>query len=478
MTVLFLFHRDLRLIDNTALHTALQFKKSATENEAERIIPTFIFPPEQIDSEKNAYFSHPAVQFMCESLDELNNDLRSVGSQLYTFKGDTLDVLTQIHSHTHFKALYQNRDYSVYAEKRDKAITRWCKEHNVDFRGDYEDYDIIPLKEGLLPDGRPYTNLSQYLHKLETTQKVREPYTRKPKSGDFYHGHISIGSQIPIDDIHTFYEKNDHIKQHGGRKNALKILRRVGEFKNYSKERDFPALDKTTHISAHLHFGTVSIREFYWALHKALGPHNGVIRQLAFRSMYLKVYALYPELQRGVAFRKHIDERIHWKKDPVYWKAWTSGQTGFPLVDAGMKQLLYENWVHNRVRIVVASVATRYLHLDWRDCSKYYYQHLVDADTFNNTAGWGFSSGIGVDAAPFFRPPTNPFIQSKKLDEKAEYIKKWLPELQDVEPKDIHAWGNPKIRAKYPDVKYPAPIIDQKVASHRALEEFKKAAQK
>jgi len=471
MTVLFLFHRDLRLIDNTALLAAIETKQ--------RVVPVFIFTPEQIDPNKNAYFSHPAVQFMCESLNELHTDLQAIGSQLYTFKGDTLDVLTQIHSYTNFKALYQNRDYSVYAEKRDKQLAHWCKEHSVEFHGEYEDYDIVPLCEALLPDGRPYTNLSQYLHKLETTQKVREPNTRKPKGSDLYRSPISfIRSHISINDIHKLYIKNDQIKQYGGRKNALKIMRNLIDFKHYEKERDYPALDKTTHISAHLHFGTVSIREFYWALHKALGPHNGVIRQLAFRSMYLKVYALRPELQRGVAFRKHIDEQIHWKKDPVYWKAWTSGQTGFPLVDAGMKQLHYENWVHNRVRIVVASVATRYLHLDWRDCSKYYYQHLVDADTFNNTAGWGFSSGIGVDAAPFFRPPTNPFIQSKKLDEKAEYIKKWLPELQDVEPKDIHAWGNPKVRAKYPQVKYPAPIIDQKEASHRAVEEFKKAAQK
>lgn len=475
MTAIFLFHRDLRLIDNTALCAAIKSKQS--------IIPVFIFPPEQIDPDKNSYFSHPAVQFMCESLDELNNDLKTLGSQLYTFKGDTIEVLSRLHSHIEFKGLYQNRDYSVYAEKRDKHIANWCKEHDVAFHGEHEDYDIVPLDAALLPDGRPYTNLSQYLHKLETTQKVAEPNTRKPKTSDFNHSHTSppissMRDYIPINDIHKFYTKNDNIKQHGGRKNALKIMRHLIEFKHYAKERDYPALDKTTHISAHLHFGTVSIREFYWALHKALGAHNGIIRQLAFRSMYLKVYALHPELQRGVAFRKHIDEHIHWKKDPVYWKAWTTGQTGFPLVDAGMKQLHYENWVHNRVRIVVASVATRYLHLDWRDCSKYYYQNLVDADTFNNTAGWGFSSGIGVDAAPFFRPPTNPFIQSKKLDENAEYIKKWLPELKDVEPKDIHNWGNPKARAKYPDVKYPAPIIDQKEASHRAVEEFKKASKK
>lgn len=473
MTSLFLFHRDLRLIDNTALIAAIKSQPNT------KIIPVFIFPPEQIDPDKNQYFSHPAVQFMCESLEELNNDLKRLNTQLYTFKGDTTHVLSSIHNHVQFTRLYQNLDYSLYAKKRDKEIAHWCKDHHVEFCGEYEDYDIIPLNDGLLPDGRPYTNLAQYLHKLETTQKVRNVDIYKSKTDDYYHSSLSsINSHIPINDIHKFYNKNDNIKQRGGRNNALKIMKQLSKFKHYDTERHIPSLDKTTHISAHLHFGTVSIREFYWALHKKLGPHNGVIRQLAFRSMYLKVYALHPELQRGVAFRKKIDEAIHWEKDPKYWKAWTNGETGFPLVDAGMKQLHYENWVHNRVRIVVASVATRYLNLDWRDCSKYYYQNLVDADTFNNTAGWGFSSGIGVDAAPFFRPPTNPFIQSKKLDENAEYIKKWLPELKDIEAKDIHNWGNPKVRAKYPNLKYPAPIVDQKEASRRTLEEFKKAAKK
>jgi deoxyribodipyrimidine photo-lyase len=471
MVSVFLFHRDLRLIDNTALHAAFE--------SGDKIIPVFIFPPEQIDPDKNSYFSHPAVQFMCESLDELNKDLKTFDSQLYTFKGDNIDVLTSIHNHVQFTRLYQNRDYSVYAEKRDRKIEHWCKEHKVDFCGEYEDYDIVPLKNALLPDGRPYTNLKQYLHKLETTEKVREVNKKKPKISQFYHSSLSsLNRYISINEIHDFYTKNENIKQTGGRSNALKIMKQLSKFKHYEKERHIPSLDKTTHISAHLHFGTVSIREFYWALHKALGAHNAIIRQLAFRSMYLKVYALHPELQRGIAFRKKIDEAINWEKNPKYWKAWTNGETGFPLVDAGMKQLHYENWVHNRVRIVVASVATRYLNLDWRDCSKYYYQNLVDADTFNNTAGWGFSSGIGVDAAPFFRPPTNPFIQSKKLDENAEYIKKWLPELKDVEAKDIHKWDNPKIRAKYPNINYPEPIVIQIEASRRTLEEFKKAAKK
>lgn len=471
MISLFIFHRDLRLNDNTALIEAIKSN--------DKIIPLFIFPPEQIDVNKNKYFSHPSVQFMCESLDELNNNFKSLNTKLYTFKGDTIVTLSHLYNHIKFNKIYQNEDYSVYAKKRDKDISNWCKNNNVEFCGNYEDYDIIPLKDGLLPDGRPYTNLSQYLHKLETTQKIRDINMHKMKSDNFYNYSLSsVNGYIKINDIHSFYNKNENIKQRGGRINALKIIKDLKKYKKYNTERHIPALDNTTHISAHLHFGTVSIREFYWAVYNKLGKDNGIIRQLAFRSMYLKIYALKPELQRGVAFRKKIDEAINWDNNPKYWKAWITGTTGFPLVDAGMKQLHYENWVHNRVRIVVASVATRYLHLDWRICAKYYYQNLVDADTFNNTAGWGFSSGIGVDAAPYFRPPINPFIQSKKLDPNAEYIKKWLPELQNIEPKDIHNWNNPKVRMKYSNINYPEPIVDQKDASHKSLEEFKKAYKK
>jgi deoxyribodipyrimidine photo-lyase len=232
--------------------------------------------------------------------------------------------------------------------------------------------------------------------------------------------------------------------------------------------------DATTKMSAHLHFGTISIREAYWAFIR----NKSLIRELVFRSFYLKIYSLKPELQRGKAYREKLDKNIKWNSlsnSKKEWKAWITGTTGFPLCDAGMRQLLYENWVHNRVRMIVATVPTRYLRIDWRDCLKYFYKNLVDADVFSNTAGWQWSCGVGPDGAPFFRPPMNPFIQSKKFDENAEYIKKWIPELKDVDSKDIHKWFDEKIRNKYPDCKYPEPIVNYQEASKKTVLEYKKA---
>ena len=134
------------------------------------------------------------------------------------------------------------------------------------------------------------------------------------------------------------------------------------------------------------------------------------------------------------------------------------GHTGYPLVDAGIQQLLKTGWMHNRVRMTVASVATRYFYLDWRKCAKWFYQQLVDADPYSNTAGWQWAAGIGVDSAPYFRAPFNPFRQSYRFDRDAEYIYRWLPEVSAIDAKDLHKWDDPKIRAKYPDVKYPAPL--------------------
>jgi len=473
MVSIFLFHRDLRISDNTTLIKLFEKTK--------KITPIFIFPPEQIDSKQNKYFSNPAVQFMCESLIDLDIEFKKANSKLQVFKGDTIDVLSSIHRKHKIAEIYQNRDYSKYTIERDASIARFCKDHSIDFVNE-EDYDIISEKECLLPDGRPYTVLSQYYNKFQkeyvATDKIQKVNTKKVATFESPES-LKIASNIEINKIKDFYIPLEHLKQHGGRKNGLIILKRIksGIFKDYDKARDFPAMDKTTLLSAHLKFGTVSIREAYWALRDTYGKNNGIIRELVFRSFYLKIYKSRPELQRGTAWRKSLDEHIPWKMDKKMWDAWIGSKTGFPLVDAGMRQLHTEGWVHNRVRMLVASTPTRYLLLDWRDCARYFYQHLVDADTFSNTAGWQWSSGVAPDGAPYFRPPMNPFIQSSKFDPNAEYIKKWLPELNDVNPKDIHKWGDEKVRAKYTNKKidYPAPIIDQKLASKRTTEQFKKA---
>jgi deoxyribodipyrimidine photo-lyase len=463
---LFLFRRDLRLRDNTAFNAALRWcRKNDT-----LLICAFEFPEAQINRTKNPYFSNAAVQFMCESLAELDGDLRALGTHLHMY---TVKDHTQIlEASKRLRAVFLNHDYSVYAGTRDTVVETWCKAHDVEFHGHFEDYDLISLNEGLI-EGRPYTNLSQYFAKFTKGHvTVRAPETVHAKKSDFVNANAHIGlHEILADSLSTLYTPVENLAQHGGRVNGLKVLQK--NYSDYAEVRDNPALDKTTKASAHLHFGTISCREMYHAVNV-----SALQRELVFRSFYLKIYALRPELQRGTAFRTEVDSKIKWMRPTEAreaWKAWINSTTGYPLVDAGMRQLHATGWMHNRVRMVVASFITRYAMIDWRDCAKFFYTRLVDADTFSNTAGWQWAAGIGPDAAPYFRAPLNPFIQSKKFDTNAEYIKRWLPELQDVDPKDIHRWGEKKIRDKYPTVKYTAPIVDQSEASQRAVRIMKQA---
>jgi deoxyribodipyrimidine photo-lyase len=467
MTSVFIFRRDLRLQDNTALIKAIR--------DGYKVLPIFVFTPEQILTNKNSYFSHPAVQFMCESLIDLNDSLKKYQSQLHLFYGNNIDVLEAISKKLTIQAVYFNEDYSVYAKKRDKDIINWCKQKNI-LCQTTEDYGLLPLKDGLLKDERPYMVLAQFYKKIMKEIIIRTVDTFKFKNSYFIKDSFPL--QITTDTIHTYYEANPQIAIHGGRSLALQGLKRLEQLKNYQEERDYPALHKTSMMSPHLKFGTVSIREMYWTIEKLFGRTHGLIRELIFRDFYLKIYALQPKLQRGTALHKHFDEAIPWSYDKKLFKAWTEGLTGYPLVDAGMRELNTTGHQHNRIRMLCGSVLTKYFLIDWRWGLKYYYTHLVDADIYSNTAGWGFVSSTGPDGVPYFRAPFNPFIQSEKFDKEVVYIQQWVPELKDVSPKDIHHWFDPEVRSKYPNVDYPAPVINHKEASARALKTFKEAYEK
>ncbi|NBP65975.1 MAG: deoxyribodipyrimidine photo-lyase [Bacteroidetes bacterium] len=445
MPSVFIFHRDFRLYDNTAF---IECCKTA-----DTIIPIFIFPPEQIDNTKNKYFSHPAVQFMIESLLDLKEEL----GKLYFYREKNVATFQHLYKQVKFDKVYSNKDFSPYALKRDDEIKKWCSSNNVEYF-EYEDYDLIENS------GKIYSVLAPYYNKFAKG----EYQVNKPRNHTQYK--IYHLSDYKEPDIKEYYKANDNIKVHGGRKEALKILELVKhkKFKDYQKERDYPALNGTTLLSAYLKFGCISVRELYWILHDT--SSNALIRELVFRSFYYRIYSNKLELLKGKAYHDDVDKKIPWTTNKKWFNAWITGKTGFPMADAGMRQLTGENWVHNRVRMLVANVATKYLLLDWRLCLKYFYKNLVDADIFSNTAGWQWGAGIGVDSAPYFRAPFNTFTQSYKFDRDCEYIKKWIPELKDVDNKDIHKWYDEKIRNKYPECKYPAPIVNQKDASKKAIE--------
>jgi deoxyribodipyrimidine photo-lyase len=456
MSAIFIFHCDLRLTDNTSLNQAIR--------DGYKVLPIFIFTPEQINPAKNKYFSHPAVQFMCESLKEL--------SPVKLFKGDTLAILEKLHKDLQYKAVYFNESYSVYGVERDTSIKRFCEKKQIKcvFK---EDYGLLPLVDCLVNGERPYTVFAPFYRKVLETP-IREVDKMTLTSDIFID--ISVDYEYKMTDIESLYEYNENAKIRGGRKNGEILLKsHLKTLKGYEVERDYPAaLNKTSLASPHLKFGTISVREMYHKVVKLFGKDHSLIRELIFREFYMKIYALMPELQRGAVF---TPIKIEWENDKTFLEKWKIGETGFPLVDAGMRELNTTGHQHNRVRMLCANFLTKYLLIDWRIGLKYYYTKLVDADVYSNTAGWQWSSSVGPSAIPFYRPPFNPYIQSKKFDNDCVYIKKWVPELLNVPAKDIHNWHKESIRKKYHNT-YIEPIIEYTIASKRAVNLYKEGYKK
>lgn len=455
---IFLFHADLRLFDNTALIAAAR--------DGFQILPVFILPPEQIDPASNKYFSPPFVQFMMESLADLDAALRKLGSSLCVFYGDNIAVLDKIHAAIKPAALYTNESYTVYGRARDAKIADWCKKKDISFVT-REDTGLLGIREGLLDGERPYKVLAQYYKNFLKNWEVRDVDAFR-----FKKEHFAAGAALKSDKMRSGTILKD-IAMRGGRAAGLKGLQNIAKNADYAATRDFPAnTTGTTKLSPYLRLGCISIRELYHAAVAAFGTRDHpLIRELCFRDWYLKIYTYQPELQRGVAYHAAMDAKIPWRYDKKAFAAWCEGRTGFPLVDAGIRELAATGHMHNRVRMVVACFLSRYLLIDWRWGLQYFYTHLIDADPISNTAGWQFSAGIGVDAAPYFRAPMNPFLQSKKYDPDAVYIKKWVPQLAAVSSRDIHKWYEIG-----PISDYPAPMVDYKTASRESVAIFKHAA--
>jgi deoxyribodipyrimidine photo-lyase len=253
--------------------------------------------------------------------------------------------------------------------------------------------------------------------------------------------------------LHTSKLKSPTLNQLGFTKSTLTFPDKKYKpiLANYGHDRDFPAMDATSHMSVHLRFGTVSIRDL---VKTAIEEKSSVwLSELIWRDFYFSILYHFPHSAK-VAFRKEYDE-IKWRNNETEFKAWCEGKTGYPLVDAGMRQLNQTGFMHNRVRMVVASFLTKHLLIDWRWGERYFAEKLLDYELSSNVGGWQWAAGCGVDAAPYFRI-FNPHEQLKKFDKDLKYIKKWIPEFNDV-------------------FKYPAPIVDHKVARERCLETYKKA---
>jgi len=445
---LFIFRRDLRLKDNTGLTNALR--------DSGEVIPGFIFDPRQTG--RHPYRSDNALQFLAASLAELDRDLRSRGSHLFLFQGEAEKVVSALIRTERLDAVYVNRDYTPFSRRRDKAIEDACGEMNVAF---------VSCGDSLLNEpeavakagGTPYTVFTPFF-RASRTLAVRLPQVnafanyraRKiaTEAGDAVYARI-----LP--------RRNDRLFRTGGRAEALRLLAKMGRLGDYEKTRDLPAVDGTTGLSPHNKFGTISIREFHQAVRKSLGPGHPLLRQLYWRDFFTHV-AVHFDRVFGRPFRPEY-ERLIWNDDPRRFRRWQEGTTGFPIVDAGMRQLNSTGFMHNRVRMVCASFLIKDLRIDWREGERYFATKLEDYDPCVNNGNWQWVASTGCDAAPYFRV-FNPWLQQKRYDPEAVYIKRWVPELEKTAPDLVHRLD--RVEGRRPGG-YPSPIVDHAVESLRAL---------
>ena len=452
---IFIFRRDFRLTDNSGLIEALENSKN--------VIPIFIFTPEQID--KNSYKSDNAIQFMIESLTELENKIKKKKGQLYYFYGKQDKIISKIIKNNNIDAVYFNKDWTPYAIKRDEKINKLCLKKDIDCI-QVEDYTLLPINKLLNHNEEVYKVYGAF---YRNAKNFKVPKPKKIKTFNF--SKIKTSDNIQLNYIDKFYQKNDDILVRGGRKNAQKILKTIKNFNQYSTKRN--ELDyETTHLSAYTKFGCVSIREVYHKMKKHLKPDNQLFNQLFWKEFYVYISKYIPHVLKGKSMKLKYD-KIKWDSNNSIFKKWCEGKTGFPIVDAGMRELNKTGYMHNRSRLITSGFLVKLALIDWRKGEKYFAKKLTDYDPAQNNGGWQWSSGSGADSQPYFRI-MSPISQSTKFDPDGSYIKKWIPELKDVEPKHLHDWEKFNNLYDLKKINYVEPCLDYKKSRKKTMEIYKK----
>jgi deoxyribodipyrimidine photo-lyase len=408
---------------------------------------------------------------MIESLVDLDEQLKKKGSRLYCFYGNQYDIISEIVEAEGIEKIMFNTDYSPYAKKRDQKIQKWCLSNNVacESSNDYylhEPGSILVQSTGLAY--KKYTPFYKDAIQRQVMPSVGTPYATvfKEMKGRYTN---SIGL---TDALTQFTTINDNILVRGGRSLGLQRLRQaVKQQKEYLDTRDyFPK--KTSHLSAYIKFGCVSIREVYFSFASEYNKHHGLISELYWREFFAHVLNCYPQVV-GESYQEKY-RNLDWVNNKTHIKKWKEGTTGFPLVDAAMREMNATGYMHNRGRMTAASVLIKTLRVDWRVGEKYFATQLTDYDIASNNGNWQGISGTGVDMKPYFRD-MNPFIQSEKFDKECEYIKQWVPELKDVPARDIHNWYDAHANYNKDITNYPAPIVDYKTAKDEMIQMYKNA---
>lgn len=468
---LFVHHCDLRIVDNKTINYLIENKID--------FVPIFIGTPEQLD--KNDYKSENSIRFMFESLRDLEDEYKKYNKRLYYFYGDTIDVLEDLIKSlsNKIKGIANNVDYSPYAIDRDTKVSDLCNRLNITYLSK-EDKLLNPVDSILTKKGTEYTKFTPY-YKTAINIIIDKPsdLTKNINLDKSKNNNFELKSEnysITLDKLEEKVKnlsKKNNISILGGRKQALKILENLEKFSEYNEERNFPFIN-TTHLSSYLKFGCVSIREVYYTILNNLGEDNELIKQLYWRDFYSMLLYNYGSFDVPVSITKENLNEIKWetKNKLEYLDKWKLGMTGCPIVDAGMREMNATGFMHNRLRMIVAMFLTFYLKIDWREGMKYFSQKLIDADWANNLGNWQWVAGVEKWSNDYFRVFSME-SQVKRFDPDCIYIKKWVPELKDVELKDIMEWDTNYINYT---LDYPEPIIkNNKESRKEGVEMYKKA---
>jgi deoxyribodipyrimidine photo-lyase len=427
-TAIFWFRRDLRLNDNAGLYHALK--------ENENVLPIFIFDTDilnQLEDKADA-----RVEFIHQHIEKLHKQLVEVESSIFVSIGKPLEVFNNLSKKYKITKVYTNHDYEPYAIKRDKEIANLLQSSGASFHT-FKDQVIFEKGEVVKDDHKPYTVFTPYMRKWKS--KLNSFYT-KPYPTQKYFKHFVKTQPFPIPTL----------TEVGFKKSTIKFPTPVlneNIVKQYEEQRDIPSKSGTSRLSVHLRFGTLSIREL---VNKAQMLNETWLNELIWREFYMMILYHFPHVVSS-AFKPNYNH-IPWTNNEQHFNLWCQGKTGYPIVDAGMRELNETGFMHNRVRMITASFLTKHLLIDWRWGEAYFAKKLLDFELSSNNGGWQWSASSGCDAAPYFRV-FNPYEQTKKFDPQLNYIKHWIP--------------------GYDELNYIKPIIDHKFARERVLNTYKAA---
>lgn len=425
---IFWFRRDLRLYDNHGLFQALQSGLP--------VKPIFIFDREILDKLDNP--EDRRVLFIHRTLSDIKQKLQSYGSDLWVFYGSPERIWNELLSTGNVGNIYSNKDYEPYAIQRDGRIKELCTTHGVGFH-QFKDQVVFECAEVVKDDGLPYTVYTPYSKrwKAQFRQEMLNPYASESLSKHFLQeksNPMPTLAEMGFTDTRFDFPEN---------------VPDEGIITAYADRRDIPSVRGTTRLSVHLRFGTISIRKL---AQTAMKLSEKYLNELIWREFYMQILWHFPRVVNE-SFKPKYD-RIEWRNNPEDFDKWCKGLTGYPIVDAGMRELLATGFMHNRVRMIVASFLTKHLLIDWRWGEAWFARHLLDFELASNNGGWQWAAGSGVDAAPYFRV-FNPHLQTLKFDAECKYIKQWVPE-----------WNS---------LQYARPLIEHEVARKRCLSVYQKA---